>query len=193
SGIPSPDARAEAEWSIVRDLDCLVRIAGTKQHRNWSEDLLPVNFGFARNIRQYRRFEIVAWAGNSVSSRKHPRSRSDGGAHLSFQIVKDRRCCKRAHIGRWIHRIADLKRSHRFDIPLLEILVHRVRNDKSLRGDARLPVVDNPRADPGLHGLGEIGRRHDVEWIASTKLQNRLLNRESSHNGHRSSSRLATC
>ena len=48
-------------------------------------------------------------------------------------------------------------------------------NDESLCGDARLPIVDDPRLHGSVDGIFEICRWHDHEGIAAAKLQYALL------------------
>ena len=48
-------------------------------------------------------------------------------------------------------------------------------NDKSLCGDARLPIVDDPRLHGSVDGIFEICRWHDHKRIAAAELEYALL------------------
>ena len=56
--------------------------------------------------------------------------------------------------------------------------------DKPLRGDARLSVVDRPRRYGSLDRLVKICARHDDKGIASAQLQHSLFNRSARNGCH---------
>jgi hypothetical protein len=63
-------------------------------------------------------------------------------------LVPDRRCRERADLGLRVERIADLQRPHLLDEEALELGGDLLVDDEALGGDARLTVVDRPRAGP---------------------------------------------
>ena len=74
-----------------------------------------------------------------------------------------------------VHGISDFHRGHGGDESLQERVVDLVVNNESLRGNARLAVVDhargNGRRDSGVH----VGARHDDERIAAAELHDGFL------------------
>ena len=64
-------------------------------------------------------------------------------------------------------------------------------NDETLRGDARLAVVDDAGLNSDLHCLGEVGRLHDDERVAAAQLEDDLLNALRRAAGHARPRRLA--
>src|SRR5205814_9769079 len=131
--------------------------------------------GGARDVGEHRRRVEVSALADALAAAEQLRAGRDRVAHLLLDIAHDLRHRQRADVDRLIHRIADPQRFHGSYEFIGELIVYISMNDKALRGDARLPVVDDARLHGDLHRLIEIGARHHHERVASAELEDTLL------------------
>src|SRR5205814_6065314 len=74
-----------------------------------------------------------------------------------------------------LHGVADFERFHLGNKAAFELLRNFIEDDKSLRCDAGLTIVDDSGLNCRGNGLIEIRMRRNDEWIAAAKLEHNLF------------------
>ena len=87
--------------------------------------------------------------------------------HLLVQIVSDLCGGQRPDVCPLVHRIADNQLARLLDEELAKLLEYLLVHHETLRGDARLTVVDHPRCHGSLCGVIQVSTRHHDERVAS--------------------------
>src|SRR5205814_8118084 len=82
---------------------------------------------------------------------------------------------QRSDLGRFVEWIADLQCAHTFDKLPKKFIVNFVRDEKPLRRNAGLAIINCARFDCSSQCCFEIAARHDDERIASTQLEHTFL------------------
>ena len=91
--------------------------------------------------------------------------------HLRVQAFQNIGRGQRAHLGGFVHGIADAQRLHGRDEAPLELAGDPPVDDEALGGDAGLAVVDGARLHGGRTARSEIGAGHHDEGIAAAQLE----------------------
>src|SRR5205823_12562568 len=72
---------------------------------------------------------------------------------------------QRTDVRRWVERVADFQVSHSLRELREEIIGDGIHDEEALRGDTRLPVVDEPARDGTFRGSVEVRVFGDDEGI----------------------------
>src|SRR5207247_1735552 len=173
--VPRPEARAEAELRIVRLPDCALQVRDPEDGRDRAERFLSEDPHLFRHAREQRRFEEPTGPGQAMASDDGLRAVRQRILDLAFDLLALTGVDQRTDVRRWVERVADLQVPHSLCELREEVIGDGIHDEETLRGDARLSVVDEPARDGAFRGGVEVRVFGAAEGVGPAEVQSGLL------------------
>src|SRR5438105_7474826 len=173
--VPRPEARAEAELRIVRLADSALQVRDPEDGRDGAERLLSQDPHLFRHAREQRRFEEPTGPGQAMASDDGLGALRQRILDLAFDLLALTGLDQRTDVRRWVERVADFQVPHSLSELREEVIGDGIHDEETLRGDARLSVVDEPARDGAFRGGVEVRVLGDDEGIGPAEFQDDFL------------------